>query len=170
MDLEFDVVDLPATDHLTAGEDAPDFIRPLVGPEYWEDVSLSTVLEDGPVVVVFFPMAGSFPATYIWSEIADRQWHADATVVGVSIATPYAHKRLIEDEELTEYRLYSDPANEIAAEYGVEHDLDGMTGITEPRPAVFVIDGEGRISHAWVAGEWPEFPAYDEIEAAIAAV
>lgn len=168
MDLEFDVVSLPETDHVEVGERAPDFTRPLVNEEYWEEVALSALLEVPPVVLVFHPMDGSFPATYIWTEIVDREWHEHATVVGVSIATPYAHKRLIDEEDLAGYRLYSDPGNDVAEAYGVTHDLDGMTGIEEPRPAVFVLDGEGSVEYAWAATEWPEFPEYDEIEAVIA--
>lgn len=170
MDLAFDVVDLPATDHVTEGEQAPEFTRPLVNAEYWADVSLTDLLEEPPVVLVFHPMDGSFPATYVWMEITDRAWHEAATVVGVSISTPYGHKRLIDEEGLVEYRLYSDPGNDVAEEYGVAHDLDGMAGIEEPRPAAFVLDGDGVVEYAWVAGEWPEFPPYDDVEDAIDAV
>ena len=170
MDLEFDVVEFAPSDHVQEGDTAPAFTRPLVGDEYWEDVPLVDLLEDPPVVLVFHPMDGSFPATYIWTEIADRQWHESATVVGVSISTPYAHKRLIEAEGLEEYRLYADPSNAVADEYGVAHDLEGMAGIEEPRPSVFVLDNEGVVEYAWVAGEWPEFPPYDGIEDAIESV
>jgi len=167
MDLEFDVVELPEADHVTEGERAPEFTRPLVNDEYWEDVPLSDLLEDPPVVLVFHPMDGSFPATYVWDEIEGRAWHEEATVVGLSIATPYAHERLIEEAGLDEYRLYSDPGNDVAREYGVVHDLDGMTGIEEPRPAVFVLGDDGTVEYAWAATEWPEFPPYDEIEDAV---
>ena len=30
-----------------------------------------------------------------------------------------------------------------------------------------MIDGERTIQYAWAAAEWPDFPDYDEIEAAI---
>jgi peroxiredoxin len=62
MDLDFDVVELGEADHPTEGEKAPEFTRPLVNDEFWEDVALSTLLEDGPVALVFHPVAGSFPA------------------------------------------------------------------------------------------------------------
>jgi peroxiredoxin len=42
-----------------------------------------------------------------------------------------------------------------------------MAGISEPRPAAFVIDGDRTVEYAWVAREWPDFPDYDELEAAI---
>jgi peroxiredoxin len=166
MDLGFDVVDLGPTDHVEEGDTAPDFTRPLVNDEYWEDVALSELLEDGPVVLVFHPMAGSFPATYVWKELPTRGW-GNCQVVGLSIATPYAHKRLIEERDLDdEFRLYSDPQNGVAEAFGIAHDLGGMAGIAEPRPAAFVIDTDHTVTYAWVAQQWPEFPDYDELEAA----
>ena len=95
MDLEFDVVELEAADHVEEGEQAPDFTRPLVNDEYWEDVALSELTEEGPVVLVFYPMDGAFPATYIWNELRDRDFaDYDGTVVGLSISSSYEHKTL----------------------------------------------------------------------------
>jgi peroxiredoxin len=168
MELDFEVVDLPEADHVTQGEQVPDFTRPLVNDEYWEDASLSDLTDDGPVVLVFYPMDGAFPATYIWNELRDRNFDEyDATTVGLSISTPYEHKTLIEEREMS-FDLFADPANGVAEEYGIAHDLDGMAGISEPRPAVFVVDEERTVQYAWVAEEWPDFPDYDELEAAVA--
>jgi peroxiredoxin len=167
MDLGFEVVDLLDTDHVAEGDTAPDFTRPLVTDEYWDDVSFSELLADGPVVLVFYTMDGAFPATYMWNELRDRGFDEyDATTVGVSISTPYEHKDLIEERGM-DFDLFSDPTNAVAEEYGVAHDLDGMTGISEPRPAAFVVDDERTVRYAWVAGEWPEFPDYDELAAAV---
>ncbi|MBX0322415.1 redoxin domain-containing protein [Halomicroarcula sp. F13] len=168
MDLEFDVVELGEADHPEAGERAPDFTRPLVNDEFWEDVALSELCaeSEGPVVLVFHAMDGAFPATYIWNEIRDRSWHERATVVGLSISTPYAHKDLLEERNVEgDYRLYSDPANGVAERYGIAMDLDGMAGLAEPRPAVFVLDSDRTVEYAWVGEEWPAFPDYDAVEA-----
>ncbi|MFB6119992.1 MAG: redoxin domain-containing protein [Halobacteriaceae archaeon] len=167
MDLPFEVVDLPATDHVEAGETAPEFTRPLVNEEYWEDSSLSDAMGGDRAVLVFHPMDGAFPTTYIWQEIAERGWDEEIQLLGVSISTPYEHTTLLGERE-AEMRLFSDPANHVAEEYGVEHDLDGMTGVAEPRPAVFVLEPDRTVTHAWVAEEWPEFPDYDAVEAAFA--
>ncbi|GAB7094706.1 peroxiredoxin [Halolamina litorea] len=164
--MEFDVVDLPAADHPDVGETAPDFTRPLVNEEFWEDRSLASLTDDGPVLLVAHPMDGAFPATYVWNEIDDRGWTDDLDVVGLSISTPYEHATLL-DERGVDARLFSDPGAGVAEQYGIEHDLDGMAGITEHRPAVFLIDGDRTIQYAWVATEWPDFPDYDEIEAAL---
>jgi peroxiredoxin len=169
MELDFDVVDLPEADHPAVGDTAPDFTRPLVDEEFWEDVSLSELTDDGPVLLVFYTMDGAFPATYMWNEMRDRGWGEELTVVGCSISTPYEHETLIEERGM-DYRLFSDPGNGVAREYGVEHDLDGMTGISEARPAVFLLDADRTVEYAWVAEEWPDFPDYDEVEDAIGSV
>jgi peroxiredoxin len=168
---DFEVVSLPDTDHLAEGDTAPDFTRPLVNDEYWEDASLSDLTDEGPVLLVFYTMDGAFPATYIWNEIRDREWDdgRNLTIVGLSISDPYAHKQLVEERGM-DYRLFSDPQNDVAEEYGIVHDLDGMAGVSEPRPAVFLLDEDRTVEYAWVAEEWPEFPDYDEIEDVIAGI
>lgn len=167
--MDFPVTQLPATEHVAVGETAPDFTRPLVTPEYWEDVALTDLLVDGPVLLVFHPMDGSFVTTYVWNELRERGFdRRDAQVVGVSISSPYEHKDTIRRRDIQSFTgLYSDPQNDVAEAYGVAHDLDGMAGLSEPRPAVFLVDEDRTVEYAWVATEWPDFPDYDAIEAAI---
>lgn len=170
MGLDFDVVDLPETDHVGEGEAAPDFTRPLVNDEYWTDAAFSEVYDGGGAVLVFYPMDGDFPATYIWQEIRDREWTDEfaPAIVGLSISTPYEHKEFLREwRDFEQFELFSDPANGVAEAYGVVNDLDGMTGIEEARPAVFVVDEEGTVDYAWVAETWPDFPPYDEVERAV---
>mgnify|MGYP000701774934 CR=1 FL=1 len=166
MKLDFEVVELPDSDHPTEGETAPDFTRPLVNEEYWEDASLSAVTAEGPTLLVFHPMDGAFPTTYIWNEIDDRGLADDVQVLGVSVSSPYEHKDLLE-ARAEGARLFSDPAADVAEAYGIENDLDGMTGVTEHRPAVFLLDESRTVQYAWAAQEWPEFPDYDELQAAV---
>jgi len=166
MELDFEVVSLPDSDHPSEGETAPDFTRPLVNDEYWEDASLSAVTAEGPTLLIFHPMDGAFPTTYIWNEIDDRGFAEDVQVVGVSISSPYEHKGLLK-ERAEGVRLFSDPAADLATAYGIENPLDGMTGVTEHRPAAFLLDESRTVHYAWAAAEWPAFPEYDEIEAAI---
>ncbi|TQQ83050.1 redoxin domain-containing protein [Halonotius terrestris] len=170
MDLDFDIVDLPDTDHPTEGDEAPDFTRPLVSDEYWEDVSLSSLAEEDPVLLVFYPMDGAFPATYIWNELRDRDFEGsyEMTLVGLSISSPYEHNTFI-DERGIDTRLFSDPQNGVAEAYDVVNDLDGMESVAEARPAVFLIDTDQTVLYSWVADEWPAFPPYDEVEEALAA-
>jgi peroxiredoxin len=171
MELGFEVVDLPETNHPTEGEEAPDFTRPLVTDEQWEDVSLSELAADQPVLLVFHTMDGAFPSTYIWNELRDRAFeeHADVQVVGLSISSPYEHMTMIDEREM-DYAVFSDPQNGVAEAYDIVNDLDGMAGVSEPRPAVFLVDSELTIQYAWVADEWPDFPDYDAVADAVDAI
>jgi peroxiredoxin len=159
MELGFEVTELPSHDAPSEGDEAPDFVRPLVNDEYWVDASLSEVV---PALVVFYPMNGSFPATYIWQEVEKHGWDESETVVGVTASTPYSHSRFLEEHDF-DAGLFADPSNDVARDWGVENELDGMTGIEEPRPAVFYVGAEMKVEYAWVADEHPEFPPYDEI-------
>ena len=169
VDLDFDVVSLPDADHPDVGDTAPDFTRPLVNAEFWEDRSLDSLTDDGPVLLVFTTMNGAFPATYTWNELRERDWERDhdVSVVGVTISDPYDTIELIRDRDI-DYPIFSDPQNGVADRFGVVHDLDGMTGVTEPRPSVFLVDADRTIEYAWTATEWPEFPPYDDVEAMLA--
>lgn len=165
----FEVTELPPASNPGAGSPAPDFSRPLVTGEFWEDVSFSTLATDGPVVLVFYPMDGTGNAKYTWIELRERGWDtADggATVVGLSISTPYEHKAFIDRHNLP-YALYSDPGNGVARRYGVTHDHDGMAGLVGARPAVFVVDETLTVQYAWAAEEWPELPPFDRVEQAV---
>jgi glutaredoxin-dependent peroxiredoxin len=161
---DFDVVELGPTDHVEAGEAAPGFTRPLVNGEFWEDRSLSDLV-DGPTIVVFIPMIGSFVAKYVWDELAERGWAGlDERVVGVTASTPYAVSTFLDDNDFT-FEIFADPANGVAESYGLAHDLDGMAGISEPRLAFVALDADLAVDGGWVAREWPEFPDYDDLEA-----
>ncbi|WP_226039830.1 redoxin domain-containing protein [Natrinema sp. DC36] len=164
---DFEVVELGSTDHPEPDETAPDFTRPLVTDEFWEDRTLSDLVgeTDGRTILVFTPMTGSFVAKYVWDELAERDWDERAgRVVGVTTSTPYGVKRFLEDNDYP-YAFFSDPGNEVAASYGVDHDLDGMTGVSEPRVAFFALNADRTVEGAWVATDWPEFPDYDDLEA-----
>lgn len=163
----FDVVEFPETNHVTAGDIAPKFTRPLVNSDYWENVSLSELTADGPVLLFAHPMDGTGIAKSTWVEIRNRSWGGgDLTVVGISISTPYEHKHLIDRHDLP-YKLFSDPGNGVAGAYGIVHDYHGMAELQGHRPAFFLIDTDRTVVYAWVADEWPPSSPYNDVEAAI---
>ncbi|WP_254766238.1 redoxin domain-containing protein [Salinilacihabitans rarus] len=161
---EFDVVDLGPADAPEPGAEAPDFTRPLVTDEFWEDRSLAALTDDGRTILVFTPMIGSFVGKYVWDELVERGWDdRDATVVGVTASTPYAVSQFLDENEYP-VAIFADPANGVADAYGIAHDLDGMAGVAEPRLAFVAVDEERTVEDVWVATEWPEFPDYDDME------
>ena len=164
----FEVVPFPPSEPPREGETAPEFTRPLVTDEGWEDRSLSDIVaESGSVLLFFTPLDWGGKSKYWWREIRRRGWGSDELrVVGVGISQPFDHQRFVEANDLP-YGIYSDPANGVAEAYDVVHDLDGMTGVSEPRPAVFLIGEDRTVEYAWVAREWPEVPPFDEIEATL---
>ena len=163
--VDFDVVDLGPADHPEPGDEAPDFTRPLVTDEFWEDRSLSSL--DGPVLLVFTPMIGSFLAQYTWDELRDRGWdELETAVVGLTVSTPYDQARFLRERDVP-FALFSDPTNAVAETYGVVHDLDGMAGVSEPRMAAFLIDEERTIEDVWVTREWPAFLEWDDVGAGL---
>ncbi len=162
---DFDVVALPETDHVDEGDTAPDFTRPLVNAEYWEDRALADAVE-GPTLLLFHPMDGAFQATYLYNTVDEHGWADHVDVLGLSISSPYAHKRLLA-ERGDGARIFADPGAGVIEEYGLAHDIDGMTGITEARPAVFLLDADRTVEYAWVASEHPEFPDAEAIDDAI---
>jgi len=162
---DFDVVDLPETDHVDEGDTAPDFTRPLVNAEYWEDRSLADTVE-GPALLLFHPMNGAFQATYLYNTVDEHGWSDDVDVLGLSVSSPYAHKRLLA-ERGEGIRIFADPGAGVIEEYGLAHDIDGMAGVTEARPAVFLLDSDRTVEYAWVASEHPEFPDAEAIGDAI---
>ena len=162
---DFEVVDLGPADHPDSGDDAPGFTRPLVTDEFWEDRSLADIVaEDGRTILVFTPMIGSFASKYVYDEFVERDWFDRADrVVGVSVATPYAISEFLDENEYP-VSIFADPGNGVADAYGIAHDLDGMTGISEPRLAIFALEPDLTVAEAWVATDWPEFPDYDALE------
>lgn len=155
---------LPPTDHLEPGDDVPSFTRPLVNADFWEDVAFEELLDE-PTVLLFYPMDGTGMASYAWIELRERGLDPES-LVGLSISTPYEHKRFIDDHRLP-YRLYSDPGNGVAEDFGVVHDHHGMA-IQGARPSAFLVTADRTIEWVWVGDEWPALPPYDEIERVLA--
>lgn len=169
MKLDFPVVSFNTACDLTVGNEFPDFTRPYVKQEMWRDRSLSSLASTNPVCILFHSMIGSFPPIYLWKEVMNRGWieKFDISVTAITASNPYEIRRFLDREDLP-VGVFSDPANTVATSVGLAHDLDGMTGISEPRTAVVLVDEELRVQYRWVAAEWPEFPDFETVETSIA--
>ena len=74
-----------------------------------------------------------------------------AEVVAVSVDAPEESAKLARALGLT-FPLLSDPDLATIDAYGVRHDVD--EGLSIARPAVFVLDGEGRIRWRHFTDNW----------------
>jgi peroxiredoxin len=155
------------------GDDAPDFTAPLANGELTE-FSLSDRLEDGPVVLAFFPGAFTSVCTGEMRTFRDRieNFTGEATLYGVSTDSPFSLNEFRAQNDLP-FDLISDLTGEVTESYGVALDLAalGVPGVDEgevtiSERAVFVVDTDGTVTYAWV-GENPGVePDYDAVEAA----
>jgi len=185
---------------LDAGDDAPNVTAPMATPEAagetdrgsytGDDVrefSLPEALDDGPVVLAFYPGVYSRTCTQELCEL--RDWKADlaaadAPLYGVSVDSPWSLLAFIDEYDL-QYPLVSGFNNDVIADFGVRRGgrsapKDASGEGTDPREreesimrgianrAVFVVAPDGTVTYTWKATEPLTFPDTDEVEAAVA--
>ena len=125
---------------LGAGSTAPDFALPDQDGKFHE---LSQLLLRGPVVLFFFPTAGSGGCTREATHFRDRVTdfaQAGAHRVGVSMDDILTMEGFAESEML-DYPLLADIDGSVAEAYGVRRRF-----ITPVKRTTFVIDQRQRIA------------------------
>jgi peroxiredoxin len=131
---------------LPAGTPAPDFSL-LMDPE--RKLSLKE-LGGHPVILAFYPadwspVCGDQMALY--NEILPEFKRFDAELLGISVDGAWCHRAFSENRNL-HFPLLADfhPQGEVAQSYGVYRYQDGTS-----ERALFVIDGQGRITWSYVS-------------------
>ena len=153
---------------VTTGEQAPDFTAPLVDDETGEFTLSKRLEEKAPVVLAFFP--GPFTEVCTNEMVAFRDRldafeEVGATVYGVHTDTPASLGAFREEYDLG-FGLISDTAEEIVEAYGVRRDFEEFALYGVPDRAVFVVDGDGEVTYAWVANDPANEPAYEAVRKA----
>ncbi|AEH37187.1 redoxin domain-containing protein [Halopiger xanaduensis] len=155
----------------TSGDSAPDFTAPLANGDI-ESFTLSERLEDdAPIVLAFFPGSFTGVCTDEMCTFQDRLANfndLDATVYGISRDTPFTLNEF-RDQNGLEFGLISDLNKEIIDEYDLEMDFDDLGVYGVAKRSVFVVDGDGEITYAWVSDDPGVEPDYDEVEDAVEA-
>jgi peroxiredoxin len=150
---------------VAAGQKAPDFT--LLNTER-EKISLDS-LRGKPVILAFFPLAFSPVCTEEMCTFRDSLAelnNANAQVIGISVDSPFALKAFAAAQGL-QFPLLSDFNREASRAYGVLNDnlLGVFQGVANR--AVFVIDRDGKVAHAWVSEDPRVQPNYDEVKAKV---
>ncbi|NUR09367.1 MAG: peroxiredoxin [Nocardioidaceae bacterium] len=116
------------------GTRVPDFELP---DQHGNPVRLSTVLEDGPVVLFFYPAAmtpGCTAESCHFRDLATEFKEAGAQRLGIS-ADPVAKQREFAERNAFDYPLLSDESGDVARSLGVKRRF-----VTPVKRATFVID------------------------------
>lgn len=155
---------------ITDGDRAPDFSVPLANGGV-DSFTLSERLDEAPLVLAFFPGAFTSTCRREMRTFQDRLGEFEAaggSVYGVSVDSPFALDEFREKHDLA-FGLVSDFGKDVVDDYGVRGDLPnyGVYGVA--RRAVFVVDGDQRVTYGWVADDPRQEPDYDEVLAAVEA-
>jgi peroxiredoxin len=134
-------------------------------------VTLSAVIQNGPVVLAFFPAAFSSVCQNEMCTFRDSiatLGAEKAQVFGISTDTFFALKAWADQQQLN-FPLLSDYNKDVIRQYGVVNpDMIGLKDIA--KRSVFVIDQHGIVRHREVLDDARNEPDYDQVRAALAAV
>jgi peroxiredoxin Q/BCP len=131
---------------IAEGAQAPDFELP---DQDGRPVRLSTALQDGPVVLFFYPIAlsgGCTTEACHFRDLATEFKEAGAQRLGIS-TDPVAKQKEFAEVNAFDYPLLSDESGDVARSFGVKRKY-----ITPVKRATFVI-GTDRTIRAVIASE-----------------
>jgi peroxiredoxin len=149
---------------VSTGDTAPAFTAPLANGDI-EEFDLEDRLDEGPLVLAFFPGAFTSVCSHELSTFQDRLaefQEAGATVYGVSVDSPFALNEFRDKLDLT-FDLISDANQHVIDAYEVSMDFEALGVHDVAKRAVFVVDGDGTVTYAWVSDDPGVEPDYDEV-------
>jgi len=124
----------------------------------------------GKTVLAFYPGAFTGVCTKEVCRLRDSMATFDtlkATVVGVSVDSPFANKGFADVNRIS-FPLLSDFDRAVSKRVtGLYDGFGHIPGYTASKRSVFVLDGAAVIRYAWVTENPGEEPPYDEIERAL---
>ena len=153
---------------LDVGSKAPDF---TLMDQDRKPVTLSSAIQNGPVVLAFFPAAFSSVCQNEMCTFRDSiatLGQSKAQVFGVSTDTFFALKAWADQQRLN-FPLLSDYNKEVIGSYGVVNpDMIGLKNIA--KRAVFVVDQQGVVRHKEVLDDARNEPDYARVNQALASL
>ncbi len=148
------------------GMKAPDFELPATTEE---KIKLSDKLQQGPVLLLFYPLDWSPVCTEEMCSIRDgfnEYKDLGIQVLGISVDSIFSHKAFAEKLGIA-FPLLSDFNKDVCREYGAFHDeVLGLKGIA--KRAAFIIDSGGTVQYRWVSDDPGTMPDLQAIKGEIA--
>ncbi|MEL6616452.1 MAG: redoxin domain-containing protein [Bacteroidota bacterium] len=151
---------------LQTGDTAPDFT--LFDSET-QPFHLADALDDGPVVLLFFPGAFTSVCTTELNTVGnDMSRFGDAQIVGISTDSPFALGEFKKAHQFP-FRLVSDHEGEVSASYGAKYDNDftPMKLDRISKRAAFVIGRDQTVAYAEVLDNAGEMPDLDTVASTV---
>ena len=150
------------------GDDAPDFAL----HDHDRNIVTGGEHKGQRVVLAFYP--GAFTGVCkkemcMFQGTLQALNDANATVLGISVDSPFSNKAFAEENRIT-FPLLSDYSRTTVHAYGVPLDnFAGMEGYTAAQRAVFIVDENGDLMWKWIADSPGEEPDYAEVLAILTA-
>lgn len=157
---------------LETGETAPVFELPAAVGGTIETLRLEEVIDEGVLLLVFYPADFSPACTEELCSLRDLDLFSlqpDVALAAVSTDSAYSH-RAFADEYSLGFPLFSDSDGSVAREYGVVADDPVRDHALLVDRSVFVLDDELTVHYAWTSEDPLELPDFDAIRAAIESV
>lgn len=146
------------------GDTAPAFTAPLANGDL-DSFTLTEALEDGPVLLAFFPGAFTSVCSHelkTLNERLDAFSDAGVRVYGVSVDSPFA-LNAFRDELGLAFDLISDSTDELIEGFDISMDFAELGVYNVAKRSVFIIDEDGEIAYEWVSDDPGVEPEYDEL-------
>ena len=153
----------------TEGETAPDFEALHCDGATFRERSLSAVADDGAVLVFSGFVFNAINEN--WFKQYDRAgWGGfDVPVVAVARDGPYAVNAFLRDID-SPFGAFADVEGRVADAYDLLVGRDAMADARTARRAIFVLDADRAVRHAWVSDDWISPVPREDIETAVAAL
>jgi peroxiredoxin len=150
------------------GDDAPTFEALCCDGETFRARTIGERLGERGGVLVFDGFVFSAIARNWWRRYDEAGWDEfdDVTVTGVVRDGPYSINEFLRQLD-SPFSIYSDLNGDVADAYDLLVEREGMAGLQSARRAIFVLDGDGVVRHAWDTDEWIHPVPREDIEAAV---
>jgi len=154
---------------IAVGSKAPDFTLKTKTPEGLKDIKLSEQLAQGPVVLLFFPLAFTGVCTSEMCDVTSGLGEYEklgASVIALSVDSPFAQEAWAKANGI-KVTLVSDLNKEVTQAYGVL--FKGLAGIGDSSArAAFVIGKGGEVKYAEQTPTPKDLPNFAAVKAALA--
>ncbi len=156
---------------ITTGTKAPDFTLSTATSEGPKQITLSAVIGQKNILLLFVPMAFTGVCTTELCEISKgigEYDSLDCIVYGISGDNPFAQQSWAHKENIT-IPLLSDYEHAVAKAYGIAYESFlpqiglGMSGV--PQRSAFLIDRSGVIQYAESSEDPKQLPDFAKIQA-----